>query len=241
MAKRTRKTTKKQIRNKVLVLPDMHAPWADMEAIELAYRWAKNHQPDLIIQMGDLIDGKAWSRWPKDPDDPSPREEYIEAKKQLAQIAKWFPKMHVLTGNHDTRWMKKAFEVGIPKELVRTPQEVLGGAGWTWHTEARRQTFIETKRGRVLFIHGDEMGGPVLQKAINLGCNTVQGHTHKVSIGYKQTFDKFVFGFECGHLMDTQSKAADYSASNPVLSTCGFGVIQYGLPFFIPADGSKDI
>jgi predicted phosphodiesterase len=212
-----------------------------IKTIELAHKWAKNHDPDLIVQIGDMGDQKGWSRWPKDPDDPNPKDEYLALKSQAKYLAKLFPKMHLITGNHDRRWMKKAAEAGIPSELVRAPDEVFNHPGWIWHTNPRHHAWTNTKRGKVLFIHGDELAGTPIQKAINLGCNVVQGHTHKASITYKQTFDRFVFGFESGHAMDVTSKAADYAASNPLMSVAGFGVIQYGLPFFIPSDGSEEI
>ena len=72
-----------KVYNKVLILPDLHAPWIDWKAVQQAHKWAKRHKPDLIVQLGDLFDQKIWSRWPKDQDDYSPSEEYIQAEKAL--------------------------------------------------------------------------------------------------------------------------------------------------------------
>jgi hypothetical protein len=109
--------------------------------------------------------------------------------------------------------------------------------GWNWRTDPRKKLIVPSPRGDILFVHGDENGGTPIQKAILMGINVVQGHTHKTSIIYRESMGKFVYGVEFGHLMDTTSKAADYAAASGIGSTAGFGVIKFGVPYFIPADG----
>jgi len=88
-------------------------------------------------------------------------------------------------------------------------------------------------------MHGDEMGGTPAQKAVTLGYNIIQGHTHKCSTVYVQTMDKFFFGHEAGHLMDSGSKAAMYAARNPRGGALGFTVIKHGVVYWIPADNGQ--
>jgi predicted phosphodiesterase len=222
----------KKVYNKILILPDMHAPWVNWPALEQAYKWSKRHKPDLVIQLGDLTDQKIWSRWQKDTDDFSPSEEFIAAEKVLKRLHKMFPKMVIIRGNHDTRILSKAVEAGIPAQMFKDVDEVFNYKGWTWIGQNKKLK-INTVRGPVLVVHGDEQGGTVAQKSRILGLSVLQGHTHKVSVTYTTTLNGTVFGAEMGCIMDTDSKAAKYAAANPVGSSVGFGVLKYGVPYFI--------
>lgn len=223
---------KSKVYNKILVLPDAHAPWVDWKALEQAHKWCLRHKPDLVICLGDLTDQKIWSRWPKDVDDASPSDEFIAAEKCLKRLHKMFPKMVILRGNHDVRILNKAIEGGIPAQMFKDVDEVFNFKGWEW-INANDKLLINTIRGKILFVHGDEQGGTVAQKSRILGISVIQGHTHKVSITYTTTLSGTIFGAEMGCIMDTKSKAAKYAAANPVGSSVGFGVVKYGVPYFI--------
>lgn len=228
--------SKKKIPKLILVLPDMHLPFADWKGIEKAHRWAKKHKPDVVVQLGDLLDQKAWSKWQKDPDDLSPEEEFLQAGEGINRLKKMFPKMHILSGNHDRRFYLRAAEAAIPGALIRGLHEIFPVKGWTWHIAANDRLIIPSARGDILFMHGDEMGGTVKQKAVLLGINVVQGHTHQTSVDHIQGLQNYFFAAQAGHLMDIDSKGARYAARNPKGSCCGFMVIKFGIPYWIPND-----
>lgn len=217
---------------KILVLPDMHAPWVDWKAIAQAKKWHDKHKPDLVIQLGDLTDQKIWSRWQSDPDDFSPCREFEEAEKVLLKLHKMFPKMIILRGNHDERVKSRAIEAGIPGRMFRDVDEVFNYPGWEWWPRDKR-LIVKTPRGKVLFMHGDEMGGNIAQKSRALGISIIQGHTHKAGIVYTQNAEHHFFGAEMGCLMDVQSKAGRYAQANPMGVSIGFGVLKHGVPYFI--------
>jgi predicted phosphodiesterase len=210
----------------------MQAPWINWDALAQAHRWYISHKPDLVVCLGDITDQKIWSRWSKDVDDMSPSEEFKAAEKAMHKIHQMFPNMIILRGNHDVRVLAKAIEAGIPNEMFKDVDQVFNFRGWTWIKQGEK-LIINTSRGKILFVHGDEQGGTVAQKSRILGMSVVQGHTHKASITYTTALNGTIFGAEMGCLMDTQSKAAKYAAPNPVGSTIGFGVIKYGVPYFI--------
>lgn len=222
-----------------LILPDMHLPFANWKGIQKAHRWAEKHNPDAVIQLGDLLDQKCWSRWPKDADDFSPAQEFEESYKDCEKLEKYFPNMEILIGNHDVRYIAKAAESSLPKQMIKTLDELFPMEGWRWSTDPDEFLLMPTVRGDVMFMHGDEMGGRPLSKATSLGVNVIQGHTHQSSVQYQQSLDKFLFGAEAGHLMDVNSKGARYAARNPKGTACGFMVMKFGVVYFIPADGSK--
>ena len=233
-----KKIRKKRVPITILVLPDLHFPFADWTGLKKAHKWAKKHKPDLVIQMGDLFDQKAWSRWGKDPDDLSPEDEWLQAFESVKKLHKMFPKMHILSGNHDRRFYLKAADSSLPSQLIKSMQELFPFKGWIWHIDAKDRLTIPSARGDILFLHGDEMGGTPIAKATQLGINIVQGHTHQASITYAQTLSKYVFAAEAGHLMDVNSKGARYAARNPKGSSSGFLVIKYGCCYFIPNDSA---
>lgn len=230
--KKLLKILKRKTFTKILILPDAHAPWVNWDAIKQAHKWALTHKPDLVVCLGDLTDQKIWSRWPKDVDDVSPSEEFLQAEACLKKLHKMFPKMIILRGNHDTRIASKAVEAGIPAQMFNDVDSVFNYKGWVWVPQ-NEKLVINTIRGPVLFVHGDEQGGTVAQKSRILGMSVLQGHTHKASITYTTTLRGTIFGAEMGCIMDVKSKAAKYAAGNPVGSAVGFGVLKYGVPYFI--------
>lgn len=231
--KRIKKELKKKIFKKILVLPDLHSPWINWAALKQAKKWADKNKPDLIVQLGDILDQKIWSRWQSDPDDFCPSTEFNLAEMDMVKLHRWFPKMVILRGNHDERVKSKAIEGGIPSQMFKDVDDVFNYKGWKWIP--RGQEFrVNTANGEILFIHGDEMGGTVAQKSRMLGVSIIQGHTHKTSITYTQTSQHHIFGAEMGCLMDIHSKAARYAQSNPVGVSVGWGVIENGVPCFHP-------
>jgi predicted phosphodiesterase len=224
---------KVKVYKSILVLPDMHLPWVHEGALDRAARWAKKHKPDIVVQLGDLIDAKGWSRWPTDSADLSPDEEWEAVEKAIHKLHKSFPKMEILSGNHDRRHLIKASEGKIPSKLTKTLNEVFPFKGWNWHVDPRKKLVLNTVNGKILFCHGDEDGGKPIDKASFFGMSVVQGHDHKAAIEYRQVSDKFLFGVSAGNLMDPESKAADYNARSSKGSVQGFLVIKNGNPMFI--------
>lgn len=228
-----------KIYNKVLIIPDLHIPFVNMQALKVVHRWCKNHKPDLVIQLGDIFDFKAWSRWPKDADDASPHAEFEMAIKLGRDVSKMFPDMEILTGNHDLRIAKKAMEVGFTKHIVRELSEVFPYEGWKWHADPLDKLIINTKKGPVWCMHGDEQGGTPAQKSRLLGISVIQGHTHQASITHSSSLAHDLFAMETGHLMNMRSKGAQYAFKMGRYPVMGFGVLKYGIPYFIPVTGDE--
>ena len=218
---------------KILVIPDIHFPFSDWKAIKKIHAWKVKNRPDLIVFLGDVLDAKAWSRYPKDTDDLSAQAEFDAAEADMKKLHKLFPKAILLMGNHDVRAMSKALEVHLPKQLINSLQDVFAFKGWVWHTHTK-PLVINTPSGKVAFMHGDEIQGTPSQKASKLGMSVVHGHTHKASLSYVDTFTHQVYGMECGHVSDPDSKGMRYAVKNPVTSWLGFATIIDGVPALIP-------
>lgn len=220
---------------KILILPDLHLPHTNWAGLEQAAAYAKIFKPDIVIQLGDLIDAKAWSRFGKDVDDDSPQAEWDAVERDVKRLAKLFPKMTILSGNHDRRTAAKACEASLPRQLVKSLEEAFGVKGWTWHMSSKPLVV-----DGIVLVHGDEMAGTPGQKAAKLGKSVVQGHTHKASLTYINTFQHQLFGMEAGCLIDAESIAFRYSARNPMTCFQGFAVIDNGLPVLVPVGAQHD-
>ena len=158
---------------------------------------------------------------------------------QAASVAKLIPNMEILFGNHDMRVAKRALEVGFTRHIMRDLSEIFRYPGWHWHADPKAKLIVNTPKGPVWFLHGDEMGGNAAQKSRLLGISIVQGHSHQASITHSNGLSHAVYGMETGHIMDMESKGAQYAFRSGRYPVMGFGIIKYGIPYFINIDGSE--
>lgn len=231
--KRKAKEKKPRIYKKICVVPDVHLGYADWTALKKIHKYAKKHKPDLVVFLGDVIDAKAWSRFPKDPDDDSPQEEWNKVEADMAKLHSMFPKAILLIGNHDQRVINKQKEAMMPYQLTQSMDKIFSFKNWTWHT-CVKPLIIQTPTGPIAFMHGDEMAGTPAQKAKKLGMSVIQGHTHQASLEYVTTFSHRIFGLESGHVADLSSKAMRYAVKNPISCTTAFTWVQDGVPYLTP-------
>lgn len=216
--------------NKILILGDIHTPFADMELIRQAWQYNKSFNADLVICTGDMLDQKAFSKYPKSPEDDGPAVEWEKALDQCWEIESYFPNMIILGSNHDRRYMKKASEAGLPKLMIKTLKELIPIKGWHWHLGPEPLVL----NGNIACLHGDELQGAPIVKATKLGMNVIQGHTHQASLQYLQTFQKQLWAVDPGCMVDKQAAAFDYAASSLTKVFTGFGIVQDNVPQIIP-------
>ena len=209
---------------RVFFLPDFHAPASSLPIIKWAAKERDKFKPDIVIQLGDLVDAEAWSKYPKSSDDDSPSLEWEKTEHQLQQLYKYFPELVIVEGNHCARIMRKAFQdAQLPKKFFKTIGEVLGFDGWEFYTETK--PLIVDGVG---VIHGDEVNSPLTLIASRMGRPVVRGHTHQAGIVYTRFFDRQIFAMECGMLADEDHNAFGYAAKNPKRGWCGVGTMVDG-------------
>lgn len=217
----------------IICLPDQHLPWPDWNAIKevskVYHHYKRQKKRVCVVNLGDIIDAKAWSRFPKDNDDLSAQLEWDQVIVAMEKLHKLLPEQQLLLGNHDRRLVVKALEANLPRQLVKGLDDLFPYNGWKWHTHSKPLVIDD-----IIFMHGDEMAGTVAQKANKLGKSVVQGHTHKGSLTYTNTFTHNVFGMECGWIGDENGMGARYASKHPVLCFKGFAVIENGAPRLIP-------
>lgn len=94
--------------NNILLISDLHIPYHDIEAVTVALDYGKKHNVNTIFINGDLIDNAQVSRFEKDMNKRSVREEFDATKQFLVSLRKTFPAAEIywLKGNHCVRWEK---------------------------------------------------------------------------------------------------------------------------------------
>lgn len=99
-----------------LIIGDVHAPYTDTAALKQIIVQAGRLKPTFIVQMGDLYDQYAFSKYPKSPNHDTPVKESergrLLAEWMWASLRKAAPKAkcYQLLGNHDVRMSKRIAE-----------------------------------------------------------------------------------------------------------------------------------
>jgi predicted phosphodiesterase len=209
-------------------------PFQDWEVLEQARQFAAKNKPDLVYSVGDITDQKSWSRFLKDPTDDCPETEWNKTMKASKELSKMFPKLLIRRSNHDQRYIKKAYEAGIVKAMLRGLDELFPYKGWRWILDNDPH---ELNNGSIAVMHGDELQGSVKSKVQHLAMNVVQGHTHKAEIVYNCTFNRRLWGMDVGCMIDKKSAAFEYAAKYLSKVWVGFGWVQDGVPYLFPKKG----
>lgn len=202
---------------RILVIGDLHEPFCLKGYLKFCKDVYKKHNLNQVIFIGDIIDNHYSSYHETDPNGHSGGLELALAVKKVEDWAKAFPKADVCIGNHDRIIMRKAFSSAIPREWIKSYNEVLG-TNWNW---------VESiEYDGVLFEHGE--GGQAKTKARNNMMSSVCGHTHTEAYVHWYVGKKYkVFGMQCGCGLDASSYSAAY-AKNFKKQAIGVGVVIGG-------------
>jgi predicted phosphodiesterase len=103
--------------NNILLISDLHIPYHDVKAIEIALDYGLDNDINCIFINGDLIDFHMLSKFDKDPRKRSVKYELDTAKEVLRIFRRTFPEAAIywLKGNHCVRYekwlMTKVYEI----------------------------------------------------------------------------------------------------------------------------------
>lgn len=221
---------KNQIFRRILVISDMHHPYAHPDILPFLTALKKKYNFDKIVCIGDEVDYHALSFHDSDPDLDSAGTELKQAIKSLKPIYSLFPKVSVVDSNHGSMVYRKGLNAGIPRAALRDYRETLQAPkGWTWSFDLT----LNTPRGMVYFCHGKS--GTPGRLASQYGMSAVQGHFHeKAQIGYQSTPEKLIFDMHVGCLANDKSLALGYNKINVRRPIVSVGLIIEGIPHLVP-------
>jgi predicted phosphodiesterase len=94
--------------NRILFLTDIHFPYHNEKALNIALNYGKEHNADTIYLNGDIIDCYQLSSFEKDPKKRRFSEELGQVHKFFEILRREFPKANIYfkEGNHEERYWR---------------------------------------------------------------------------------------------------------------------------------------
>ncbi|MEU3825205.1 metallophosphoesterase [Streptomyces sp. NPDC029080] len=242
---------------RIVVISDTQMPYEDKRAMRNVLNFIGEYAPDEVIQIGDLVDYPAPSRWTA-----GTRYEFAGGVIRDSEYAKrnfmeplrsvYDGPLKILKGNHDERpekYLEKNAPALAAEDVAYRFESLLDFDGFGAELVEPYYAFAP---GWVA-IHGHESPGlnqvagrTAAMKAKKAGVSLVMGHTHRLAISPESTGYggklRTIYGFEVGHLMDVRK--AGYLKNGPANWQRGFGLFYVGkysaTPHAIPVedDGS---
>lgn len=214
-----------------LIIGDTHFPFASKRVLEAIYNFAQKNKPSRIIQVGDLYDLYAHSKFPRSQNIYGPQQEEELAIEKAAEMWKTLkaisPKADCiqLKGNHDVRPVKRVLESlpSLEHVVERHLNSIMTFDGVKLISDHREEYIFND----VAVIHGhySRLG----QHRDYSLMNTIHGHTHKMGIVYRRVQNKVIWELDVGFVGDYESKVFSYTAQKMTADTQGFGWIdEYG-------------
>ena len=170
---------------RVMVMPDLHAPFHDHRAFDTFLEAAYVAQPSEMVLIGDTVDFYAVSFHDKDPDRRYLLKEEVQAANEqcLDVVASMgIPKVTYLLGNHENRYNRYlARNAPDLHGLCPTLQELLRieQRGWDCHEYGTPYSV-----GKMDYVHDVGLcGKAAAQRSVEAyGKSVCIGHTHRLSI-----------------------------------------------------------
>lgn len=219
----------------VLAIGDIHYPFAHPDHLQFLQDVCKVFKPTEYVCLGDEIDAHALSDYDHDPNGYSAGHELDAAVKELKKLYKVFPEMKVCTSNHTARPFRRAQKFGLPAQLFKSYSEFLEAPkGWEWADKWEVDD--------VIYEHGEGHSGKngAITAATGNMQSTVIGHIHSFAgIQYYANPKYLIFGFNVGCLIDKDAYAFGYGAKIKTKPIIGVGVVNRGVPMFVPMQLDK--
>jgi hypothetical protein len=222
---------------RILVIPDLHAPYYHpdtvpfLTAVAKKYRISPEHKESTVVCLGDEIDGHSWSFHESETSLLAADDELQQAIEDLQPLYELFPRVHLVDSNHGSLVFRKRKAAGIPAYAIKPMRDIINApAGWSW-------TFDLTLRASngefIYFVHGQ--GATARTAARRMGLTVVQGHRHSEFYCEKiLTPVRAYYGVQAGCLIDHTSMAFAYNKTGILRPALGCVVIIHGFPQLIP-------
>jgi predicted phosphodiesterase len=210
----------------VLVIGDTHAPGMRYGYVDFLKRIADLHAVNRVVHIGDLVDWASISFHEKSPALHNATQEFKRAKRQIASLAKAFPKADWLIGNHDALTERQATAVGLPREVLRDYAD-LWEVDWRVHSRFARLVI-----DGVNYAHGDSGRGgqdAALCQAKDSFRSTVIGHFHsQAGVKWWANREFRIFGLAVGCGIDASRLQFEYGRKIVAKPVLGCGVVIDG-------------
>lgn len=213
----------------VLIISDLHFPNAHPDWYAFLKAIKDNYKPQIIVNVGDEIDGHRWSFHDSDESLPNADKELQDAIEEIQHLRDLFPKMYLCESNHGSLVYRRLKHHGIPLRSLKSLKDLYNTPHWEWHHEI----VLETHNGLVSVVHGKT--GAYNKLSSEHGISSVQGHFHqKFEITYQASTVRVIFNMIVGCLVDMKSMAFNYGKNIAKKPIIGVGWInELGEPTLI--------
>lgn len=178
---------------KVACLSDIHYPYQDEKAEEIALAFMCDYKPDIVVWNGDIFDFYAVSQYEKSISKKMDIQQEIDYGYGRLQL--WVKELGVKTkhffreGNHENRLSRlissKAPALGALRSTNLEENLDFDALGIQYVPD-----YQDLYIGNMLFVHGNivrRQGGASARGHFDqFGCSVIMGHTHRLAVSYKR-------------------------------------------------------
>jgi hypothetical protein len=212
-----------------LIISDTHFPYQHPDTFDFLGSVYTAYRCEEVKHTGDMVDNHSASYHEIEYGTLSAEEEHHQAVDCVQTLAKMFPKMDVVIGNHGKLSYRKARTAGIPEDHLKD-YNTLYGVDWVWKDHFY---FPVNEYGNCLLTHS--MSANTLTNAMRHSHHSIQGHHHgRFGIEYFADTEVLRWSMTVGCLVNPQSPAFNYARTatlnRPIIGT---GVIWEDTPVLV--------
>lgn len=193
------------MRNKFIVISDIHYPYHDTKAIKCVLDFIKDKDIDTIILNGDILDFYDVSSFDKDPDRVN------SLQKEIDMSTKFFKKLRTIKPDARIVFIKGNHEYRLERYLKKHPELYSLDALKLPNLLDLKKYNIEysdkgIKLGNLKIIHGDMVrkfsGYTARGELEKHDSSGISSHTHRGGVYYYKTPERYLAWFESFCLCD---------------------------------------
>jgi len=205
---------------RALVIGDLHIPFEDQRAVELAIGVADAFRPDIVFLNGDILDCWLISRFTKNPAlerENNLHAEFARGRALFSNLRKRFPLAQIkwIFGNHEYRWARyiadNARELHGLKGMTLAEQLDCAAHGVEVIDSGNKENSYLW--GKLLIGHFDRISKHSAYTAKLLlddkSISLIQNHTHRGGSSFRRLYDRDIVGYENFCLCDRSPNYVD--------------------------------
>lgn len=225
---------RRQALTSTAVVGDLHFPFTNLNTLTAFYHFISTHRPARIVQMGDLYDMFAHSKFPGSMNIYTPKQEMDLAQSMARDFWKKCQEIvpgvecHLIMGNHDVRPLKRILESYPAGEMFFNIRPWFEFEGVKTLHDSREELILDG----VAYHHG--FRGKLGDHRDHNLMNSVVGHTHRGGVVNRQIRGEVLWELNAGYMGDPLSKALSYTPSKISHWTQGWGWVDEWGARFIP-------
>lgn len=204
--------------NHIIAIGDTHFPWVNRDNIRHILSDIKSDPPKAVVQLGDLYDMFAFSKFPRTLNELTPKQEWTRARGMAehmwSEIKHAAPKasLYQLMGNHDSRPLKRILEQFPEIQALDPLKDLWRFPGVNTQSSERDELILDN----IMFMHGwSTRPGVHVQ---HNGMNTVWAHIHRLHIASYRLGDNTLWEANAGWVGKEDTIATGYTRQKKIKS-----------------------